>query len=221
MVLVLALATIGVGYGLWSKTLFITGTVNTGTVDAMLSREEVDLVALEPAGNSFNDLAPQFCNGYTIGQNCDGKDGLDDSFQVEDKPVASCSAVLLNPWTMKVTVSNAYPGVNCFIRYNIENTGTIPVILYGPDFFYDIDGDGDWDFMGTDGIGTIETSALHINDWPPDCFRDGVQLHADDTVFCNMHINVKQTAAQGTTYYFLVQFFARQWNETVLPPWRP
>jgi len=37
MLLVLALATLGVGYGLWSKTLYINGTVKTGSVDAELT----------------------------------------------------------------------------------------------------------------------------------------------------------------------------------------
>ena len=34
VLLVLALASLGVGYGLWSKTLYINGTVGTGDVDA-------------------------------------------------------------------------------------------------------------------------------------------------------------------------------------------
>jgi hypothetical protein len=221
VILIVALAAMGAAYGLWSQVLTIRGTVETGEVDAELSLEEIDLVALEPWGNSFNDIAPQYCTGYTIGQNCDGKDGLNDSFQVEDKPVASCFGEFIDAWNMRITVANAYPGVNCFVRYNVENTGTIPVRLYGPDFFYDIDGDGDYDFMGTNGIGTIETSALHVNDWPPDCFADGVQLHAGEIEYCNLHINVKQTAEEGASYTFLVRFFARQWNEFALPTWRP
>ncbi len=221
LLLILALAAIGVGYGLWSQTLVIAGTVSTGEVDAELSLEEIDLVALEPWGDSFNDYAPQYCDGFTIGQNCDDKDGLNDDFQVENKPVATCVGEFIDAWNMRITVANAYPGVNCFIRYNVENTGTIPVHLYGPDFFFDFDGDGDMDFMGTNGIGTIETDAIHVNDWPPFCFADGVQLHAGEIAYCNLHINVKQTAEEGATYTFLVRFFARQWNETVLPPWRP
>lgn len=42
VVLLLALAMVGVGYGLWSKTLFINGTVRTGNVDAELSLEAVE-----------------------------------------------------------------------------------------------------------------------------------------------------------------------------------
>lgn len=37
MLLVLALATLGLGYGLWSKILYINGTVATGNVDAELT----------------------------------------------------------------------------------------------------------------------------------------------------------------------------------------
>jgi len=41
MLLVLALASLGIGYGLWSKILFINGTVETGNVDVELSLGDV------------------------------------------------------------------------------------------------------------------------------------------------------------------------------------
>ena len=37
LALVLALGALGVGYGLWDKTVYIAGTVNTGEVDAIMS----------------------------------------------------------------------------------------------------------------------------------------------------------------------------------------
>ena len=39
LALVLALGTMGVGYALWSETIYIQGTVNTGTLDADWSIE--------------------------------------------------------------------------------------------------------------------------------------------------------------------------------------
>lgn len=40
LVLVFVLGTLGVGYAMWDKTLFIDGTVNTGEVDAIFTTAE-------------------------------------------------------------------------------------------------------------------------------------------------------------------------------------
>jgi len=208
--LILALATVGVGYGLWSQTLVINGTVNTGNMDAGLSIEEIDEVAYDTlAMKSFNDICPT--GGYTIGQNCDGNDGWDDEMEAEGKHVAQCSAVLLDRYTMQVTVENAYPYFNCFIRYNVANTGTIPIHIYHPDYFI-----GDVYY----GAG-INTNELHVNAWPPPCYSDGTQLHPGGAAFCNLHVNLRQAAHEGATYTFLVKIWTEQWNEVSGPPWRP
>lgn len=201
--LLIALLTSGVAYGLWSKNLTLNGTVNTGSVDASFSLEEVD------ESGDFNDLCPS--GGYTIGQDCDLDGFLDDHMEVEDKDVGSCTVEMLDAYTMEVTVDGAYPQYNCFVRYNVENTGSIPLKLFGPDYFYeDV-------YMGR----AINTTELHANIWPNNCFEDGIQIHTGDAVFCNLHISVYQAAEMDTEYSFLVKFFARQWNEDVLPPWRP
>jgi hypothetical protein len=41
MVLIIAVAALGVGYGLWNEFLYIEGTVNTGEVDAELAVESI------------------------------------------------------------------------------------------------------------------------------------------------------------------------------------
>jgi hypothetical protein len=76
IVLVIALALLGVGYGLWSKTLYISGTVGTGTVDAVFAaasttendhgKEVGDCDAtIDPDQDGSNDkLGVTLTNGY-------------------------------------------------------------------------------------------------------------------------------------------------------------
>jgi hypothetical protein len=60
----LALASLGVGYGLWSKTLFINGVVQTGNVDAELSLEAVwDNEEIKDVGNCWATLENSTANG--------------------------------------------------------------------------------------------------------------------------------------------------------------
>jgi hypothetical protein len=203
VVLILALATIGVGYGLWSQTLVINGTVHTGEMDSALSVEEIDQTY------DFNDFCPT--GGYSIGQDCDGDTFLNDDMEAEGKDVAGCTAALVDEYTMQVTVTNGYPSFNCFIRWNVANTGSIPIHIYRPDYFY----------AGVYYPNGINTAELHVNGWPPICYLDGTQLEPGEEAYCNLHIHVNQGAAELGTYTFLIKVFTRQWNEIVPPPWRP
>jgi hypothetical protein len=202
MLLVFALATIGVGYGLWSQALLIDGYVFTGEMDAELSLEEID------ESDSFNDVCPT--GGTTIGQDCDGDGELNDDMEAEGKDVADCSARLINPYTMQVVLRNTYPSFNCFIRWDVHNSGTIPIHVYAPDYFYK------GVYMGS----AINVPELHVNGWPPTCFRDVTQLEPSERAFCNLHIHVNQPAEENAEYRFEVRVFTRQWNEIVPPPWR-
>lgn len=205
MVLIVALAGMAVVYGLWSETLIINGVVETGSVDAALSLEEVD------QSGDFNDGCP--AGGFTIGQDCDGDGELNDDMEAEDKDIAECAARLSEDGnTLDVVVTNAYPSFNCFVRWNVENNGTIPIHVYNPAYFYD------GAFQGS----AINNAALHVNGWPPGCYSTGegyVQLEPGEAAFCNLHIHPNQGAEPGATYEFQVQIFARQWNEVVAPPW--
>jgi hypothetical protein len=209
LILVLALASIGIGYGLWAETLTIRGTVYTGDVDLELTGPvEID------DGNDFND----------------GKlgNGVWDMDEAEGKDVGLCYARLLDQYTMEVVVENAYPYYNCFIRYDVHNAGSIPIHLFGPDYFYDVDDDGiveDSEFFGTGGPGvyfTIDTDEIHINTFPDCDFVDGQQVHPSEWGYCDLHISLYQAAAEKDVHRFQVRWWGRQWNETwENPPWRP
>ncbi|MCJ7708580.1 MAG: hypothetical protein MUO38_13305 [Anaerolineales bacterium] len=207
--LILALATVGVGYGLWSETLHIYGTVNTGEVDAALSIEEVDQLSNVNQEAAFNDYAPGFCSGYTIGQDCDDDGSVNDDIEAIDplrllpKDVAECTAWLdaQDPHVMRVLIANGYPSFNCFVMYNVQNTGTIPINIHRPVYT------------------NPNPAAIHFNGWPPSCYLNNTQLDPGaglgpgEQAFCNLHIHVEQPALENSTYEVSIEIFGHQWNE--------
>lgn len=189
LILALALSTVGVGYGLWAKTLNIVGTVHTGKVDAALSVEEVDQLF------DFNDRCP---NGqYSIGIDCDQDGFLNDDWEVEEKDIAECVAFLDkdNPAKMYVEITEGYPSFNCFVRYDVTNTGTIPIKIHSPVYT------------------NPHPDEIHFNGWPPICYTNDTQLEEGEKAYCNLHIHVEQPAAMNTTYTVGIEIFGHQWNE--------
>lgn len=118
MVLVIALALLGVGYALWSETLTIEGSVQTGEVDVQFSTydpvECVDdngtLTCPEPAEKA--DAAN--CTVEWLGPDGDsqGDDGSD---------------------LLKVTVTGMYPSYHCKVRFDVTSTGNVPVHVWLPE----------------------------------------------------------------------------------------
>ncbi len=215
LILALALATVGVGYGLWAKTLYIRGEVHTGEVNAAMSLQEVD------QSESFDDNCPS--GGRTIGKDCDGDGFLNDDLEAVDpltqppkpKDIAECVAFLdeKDPQILHVQVTNGYPSFNCFVRWDAHNTGSIPIDLYGPAYFYQGEFEGN----------AINNAELHVNGWPPGCYSPSwdqfVQVDPTESVYCNLHVHVNQGAAELANYAFEVRIWGRQWNEIVVPDW--
>jgi hypothetical protein len=197
MGLLIALGALGVGFGLWSKVLTITGTVNTGEVNAELSIEEVD------QGDIFQL----------------SDDGVDENKQIENKLIANCVATLEDglpnegPQTLRVTITDGYPSFWCIVNFNIHNNGSIPIKLEQPSWTADpglfvnfgfsrgVGGDlcyFDEDINGTGIFGTI-------NPHP--------QLEFSEVTYCTLWLHVEQSAAQGAALKFEGTILAHQWNE--------
>ncbi len=104
VMLVLALATIGVVFGLWSKVLTIDGTVNTGTVDAVW-------FAAACSENPF-DVPPGEFEGKDVGS-------------VTAVPDPADQEILI------VTLENAYPSYEVDCQVHLANNGSIPVKIRG------------------------------------------------------------------------------------------
>lgn len=127
MALVLALGMLGVGFAMWSDTVTINGTVNTGSVSVTLSQ-----VSNDPPPNGYVDpttlftgsLDPSAAGAWTAPSTWVGARA--------NKNVGSTDCALSTDLkTINITLDNGYPGYNGSILIDVDNTGTIPVKLVG------------------------------------------------------------------------------------------
>jgi hypothetical protein len=196
ILLVFALAMIGLVYATWSQNLYINGTVNTGELDW----EFVGASCLDTSGIDYH------CR--------DGFAGPPPLFWMGDKDVGSTSVEITDVHTVTVTLSNVYPCYYTSVSVYAQNTGTIPLIIDnvtidGHEFRkttppaiaqLDLDGDGDYD----------------VEIWWKNAL--GTQLHPGDySDEMSFWVHVLQGAPQGETLSFTIKIVAIQWNEYVPP----
>lgn len=185
--LVVALAGLGVGYGLWYKVLTIGGEVNTGTVHGYW----LSAVTTDPPGS--NDLKDTAGNRYE-----------------KDVGELECTIDTGDPEILHFTINNGYPSYYADCEVAWINDGSIPVnvaeLRAGPaagplvpipfDVFNDLDLDGDGEFdinlMVENGLGT--------------------QIDPGDKDAYSVWVHVKQAAPQDETLEFKVEFQLNQWN---------
>jgi hypothetical protein len=119
LILVVALAAIGLSYSLWSETLTISGTVHTGEVDV-----------------EFSTYPPQECvDIWDVGE-CLPE-------PPEKEQVANCTVEWLGPDQdsegddgfdqLVVTVNGMYPSWHCKVQFDVTSTGSVPVHVRWPD----------------------------------------------------------------------------------------
>jgi hypothetical protein len=169
MILIVALGSLGVVYGLWSESLFVSGTVATGQVD----------VAFSPCTTNDTGIDP----GY-------------------DKDVADCLCELTGPDKdstcdtgpdkMTISIIDGYPSYTCEVKYDIENVGTVPVMLQEILFAAD--------------------PTLTVTQ---DCVDKGYQLDPSCPIDCKITIHVEQWADEHSHYGFSKSYKWVQWNEYV------
>jgi hypothetical protein len=211
MGLVIALGGLGIGYGLWTDLLEVSGTVSTGMVDAKLTKGEVDQGTVTETEAVYDN------------------DGVDDDVELEGKDIAECTATLgsqTDPAVpgsgstdqdatadkLTVTITEGYPSFSCFIEIDVANIGTIPIKIDAIE-------------ITNDDPTAIEVDVLHVatdGSLADGCWADGLQLEADEdtedsTIFgvCVIRVHVLQTAEEGQsgTYTFSAEIWADQWNE--------
>lgn len=228
MLLVVALAAIGVGYALWSKVLYIEGTVETGSVDAVFTdaftddddyvdnpdkdSQDVDgcedLAGMDDYSEPINQLKDGPDNGMT---SCDpAASGVDPKLHF-DKDVARCDA-MVDPDDDQVAIvkkSNVYPGYFCTAWFDVENTGTIPVkivsatvngepVIPSEPTPFDLDGDGLDDVK-------IHLTGIDICQQIEPGPENAVQMDIDQEIL--------QDAPEGSTLSYEVAVQLNQWNE--------
>ncbi len=113
LALVVAMALVGAGYALWSDTLYVESTVNTGHLD-------VDFIKVEKA-KVFGIEIPDpklVVVDYSIGEDTDFSYGDHEAFN-KDNPMSNRDKVFL-------TLTNFYPGAEVSRVMTVKNTGTVP-----------------------------------------------------------------------------------------------
>lgn len=188
LLLVLSLAVLGVGYGLWSKMLIIKGTVETGNVDAMwtgvICRDFYTWPDLPQSNEDFGEF-----EGKDVGNTLVEIDSEDDQI-------------------LHVTVVNGYPSyaVDCQVHFEYE--GSIPVKIRGTNIVPVSGNLTNCVLTGTQNK-TLACDQLTV------LFFDGIgsQLHQDDQSASSLTIHVEQPADQNSIYEFDIWLCMAQWNE--------
>ena len=209
LALVLALGTLGIGYAAWIDTIYIDGTVTTGSLCwEFTSCSMADEI---PPTNPGGDAGvPEYLADYTcmdgfVGQN----------FWRLDKNVGwGAQNISADGKTLTVTLNNAYPCYFNMLSFYVHNCGTVPlkvdhIVINGlnvssgiPLVLYDFNGDGAYDFE-------IEWK----DNW-------GVQIDPCDASWefsFWMHVLQPCPQSQLDTLTFTIEIVAVQWNEYPLP----
>ena len=232
MALVLALGTLGIGYAMWSDTVYIEGTVYTGEVEVGWEQE----VAYWP-NNSNDPVAEDGTPGVihptnylegTVDQGWNGTHVVD-----YDKNVAACNITVdtengtheayghpVYLWA-RIALLNGYPCYLNIAELEVDNSGTIPVKLYEVRLDADCDNTyetaitpfttdkpvaNDWVDIDLDGDGRFD---INVAVWVP----SDTQIEPCDHIFPEVWIHVKQECPQGLTDSFKLSLEFAQWNE--------
>jgi hypothetical protein len=182
--LLLALASIGVVYGLWSKVLVIEGTVQTGRLHARWDGAI--------CSEFFNWPWPPEGNG-----------------EVDGKDVGS-TTITIDPNDnnrLLVTINNGYPSyaVDCEVEY--VNDGTIPFLIRGTTI---VPGPG----LTNCTLTGNQTKTLACDQLTVILVDGiGSQIDPGDGVASSLRVHVEQKAGQNAEYTFDVKICVAQWNE--------
>jgi len=135
LALVLALGGLGIGYAMWSDTVSVVTTVQTGTVKVALSQYDNDLPPHGVPGDTLSYFQPPF-DPSEFGQwtfDLDRTPVIQWEGTRYGKNVASTNSTFNNEAaggpTASIIIDNAYPSYYSSTLFDVRNIGTIPVKL--------------------------------------------------------------------------------------------
>jgi len=108
----------------------------------------------------------------------------------KDKDVGCTTAKIgTDKQTITVTIYNAYPCYEVYVHFTVHNDGTIPAKLQS--------------------ISATAPGELTVTAWN----SIGEQIDPCENKDNTIYVHVEQSAQQGSTYTFTVEFYYVQWNE--------
>jgi hypothetical protein len=159
VLLMVALAVLGLGFARWTETLNIEGTVSTGNLDA------------------------QF-----VSLNC-----YDDEPVAKDYSDIDCWVDESDPRKLWITIKNAYPSINYYCEFDLQNTGSIPFHV-------------DSVVVNTGSLpegATVDVRGIEKSE----------QVHPNEYKHGIVHVHLNNTAAENADYTFSITINVGQWNE--------
>ncbi|MBA7566770.1 hypothetical protein ES708_08466 [subsurface metagenome] len=211
LALVLALGTFGVAYAAWTDTIYIEGTVNTGSVDLSIVELSSTLVY------KVVGLEPDEIVIVHQRVNMRPSDGITWSV-INDPPIPAngiliASAITTSPSDDHITVTfdNAFPLDTLTADFIVHYVGSIPAKV-------DAELTG---FTGTpEDLALLEAAAaVHFFEWDEVTGKgeeifDVVQMHYCDYVYCVMTLDIPQEDQyMNLNGGFSAVIEAIQWNE--------
>lgn len=184
LLLVCAAAALGVGYGLWSKSLLILGTVDTGKVDARWTLATCSEFFPWPAGGNAGEV--------------EGKDVGWTTTQIDP----------IDPQILHVTIHNGYPSYAVDCQVHFTNSGTIPVFMRGTTLTPVSDNLTNCTLTGNQSK-TLACDQLTVKFVD----NIGAQFDPGDELASSLVVHVEQPADELATYTFSVGVCMAQWNE--------
>lgn len=185
---IVALLGMSMAYGLWYQTLYIYGTVNTGTVSAEWNCHHCWDIEYNPETGEYKDFSSISCR-------VDGDTLFITITNAYPSVKYYCAVNLTNTGTVPIKIYN--PG---FTSGNLtEEVGQLMFItdpddvVWPPNYQHPDPGEFLW-------------------------ITEGTQVHPNESAIGVFYIHLDNTAEQGATYVFTYQLVVEQWNEYPMPP---
>jgi len=238
LVLVLCLATLGIGFAGWTEQITIDGTVDTGEVAVEFAKCQsndpvmtVPLISKDPISLGSWDYTDWTWSGTRWGY-----DSANMTAVLQKVDGDSYNNRIL------LTMGTGYPGYSPSVGYEIKNVGSIPVkvqsvklVEVSKNGFWDTSvnvdltpGDDQYVYVTIEEIegepyviatGNVNTNPQYNGD---DCISEfsitlstltlGTQIEPDGSTFGDLCFRVEPGAEGGITYDFIVEITVCQWN---------
>jgi len=187
----LLLTTVAISFALWADILKIQLVAYTGNVDVQFGSYSVKEYVGFPASGGGWSFVPE-------GSDPEAKDVGQCTValqEVENEEGVNPSSAGDNDLDLVITITNGYPGYKCEVKFDVVNSGSVPV--KGPTY---VNPQSPY----TDGHIKVEhdisTAAC-------------VQLHPGEKQTFTVNVTVLQGAEEQTTYTVQIHLRYDQWNE--------